>query len=178
MSADGSAKGEEAFRTISEAAGELDVPQHVLRFWEQKFGAIRPMKRAGGRRYYRPQDIDLLHGVKSLLYKDGFTIKGAQQVLKERGVKFVQELGRAARDGAAPSALEIAEEHAAEHAVDQVAETAASPALQAAVEETPAAPTALDPEARARLAAARARLTSAQTAVDEALARLRGLDEA
>lgn len=169
MSADGGApKADDAFRTISEAANDLEVPQHVLRFWEQKFGAIRPMKRAGGRRYYRPQDLDLLHGVKTLLYKDGYTIKGAQQVLKERGVKFVQELGRAARDGEPASALEIAEEHAVEDAGD--IERAAAPG---APEEKsgPAAP-ALDQEKRARLAAARARLVAARTAVDAALARL------
>ncbi len=87
-------KSAEAFRTISEVAVELDVPQHVLRFWESRFVQIRPVKRAGGRRYYRPEDVDLLKGIRALLYSDGFTIKGVQKVLKERGLRHVAELGR------------------------------------------------------------------------------------
>ena len=89
-----SPKSAEAFRTISEVADELDVPQHVLRFWESRFAQIRPVKRAGGRRYYRPEDIDLIKGVRALLYDEGFTIKGVQKVLKERGVRHVAGLGR------------------------------------------------------------------------------------
>jgi DNA-binding transcriptional MerR regulator len=81
------AKGPDAFRTISEAADELSVPQHVLRFWETRFSFIRPMKRAGGRRFYRPQDIAVLRGVKTLLHEDGFTIKGVQRLHKEEGLK-------------------------------------------------------------------------------------------
>ena len=80
-------KSKEAFRTISEAADELDVPQHVLRFWETKFSQIRPMKRAGNRRYYRPEDVELLRVVRHHLYDDGYTIKGVQKLLKEQGVK-------------------------------------------------------------------------------------------
>src|SRR6185312_6642760 len=87
-------KSAEAFRTISEVALELDVPQHVLRFWESRFAQIRPVKRAGGRRYYRPEDVDLLKGIRALLYTDGLTIKGVQKVLKERGLRHVAELGR------------------------------------------------------------------------------------
>jgi DNA-binding transcriptional MerR regulator len=87
-------KSAEAFRTISEVATELDVPQHVLRFWESRFVQIRPVKRAGGRRYYRPEDVDLLKGIRALLYSDGFTIKGVQKVLKERGPRHVAEVGR------------------------------------------------------------------------------------
>src|SRR5689334_23190822 len=87
-------KSAEAFRTISEVAIELDVPQHVLRFWESRFVQIRPVKRAGGRRYYRPDDVDLLKGIRVLLYGDGFTIKGVQKVLKERGPRHVAEVGR------------------------------------------------------------------------------------
>ena len=87
-------KSAEAFRTISEVAVELDVPQHVLRFWESRFVQIRPVKRAGGRRYYRPEDVDLLKGIRALLYSDGFTIKGVQKVLKERGLRHVAEVGR------------------------------------------------------------------------------------
>ena len=87
-------KSAEAFRTISEVASELDVPQHVLRFWESRFAQIRPVKRAGGRRYYRPEDIDLLKGIRALLYSDGLTIRGVQKVLKERGQRHVAFLGR------------------------------------------------------------------------------------
>jgi DNA-binding transcriptional MerR regulator len=83
-----------AFRNISEVAVELNVPQHVLRFWESRFAQIRPVKRAGGRRYYRPEDIDLLKGIRSLLYSDGFTIKGVQKVLKDRGLRHVADIGR------------------------------------------------------------------------------------
>ncbi len=87
-------KSPDAFRTISEAAEELDVPQHVLRFWETRFTQIKPMKRAGGRRYYRPADIELLKGIRSLLYKDGYTIKGLQRILKEDGASYVGGIGR------------------------------------------------------------------------------------
>src|SRR6185503_5303638 len=92
-------KSPEAFRTISEVAAELDLPQHVLRFWESRFAQIKPVKRAGGRRYYRPDDVDLLKGIRALLYSDGFTIKGVQKVLKERGLRHVAEIGR----GGAPA---------------------------------------------------------------------------
>jgi len=100
-------KSAEAFRTISEVAIELDVPQHVLRFWESRFIQIRPVKRAGGRRYYRPDDVDLLKGIRALLYSDGFTIKGVQKVLKERGPRQVAEIGRGgARANAEPVVIE------------------------------------------------------------------------
>lgn len=79
-------KGPEAFRTISEAAEALNVPQHVLRFWETKFAFIRPMKRAGGRRFYRPQDLAVLKGVRRLLHDDGYTIKGVQRLHREQGI--------------------------------------------------------------------------------------------
>lgn len=85
------AKGPDAFRTISEAATELGVPQHVLRFWESKFSFIRPMKRAGGRRFYRRQDIDVLRGVRTLLHDEGYTIKGVQRLHKEQGVRRLME---------------------------------------------------------------------------------------
>jgi DNA-binding transcriptional MerR regulator len=78
-------KSPEAFRTISEVATELDVPQHVLRFWESKFAQVRPLKRGGGRRYYRPEDVELLRRIRSLLYEEGYTIKGVQKLLKENG---------------------------------------------------------------------------------------------
>lgn len=89
-------KSPQAFRTISEVAVELDIPQHVLRFWETKFPHVKPLKRAGGRRYYRPEDLDLLRGIRSLLYRDGLTIKGAQKILREQGPRYVMELGRGA----------------------------------------------------------------------------------
>lgn len=84
-----SGKSPDAFRTISEVSKELDVPQHVLRFWETKFSQIKPLKRAGGRRYYRPDDIELLRRIQCLLYTDGYTIKGVQKMLRENGVKSV-----------------------------------------------------------------------------------------
>ncbi len=86
-------KSPSAFRTISEVAEELDVPAHVLRFWESKFAQVKPMKRGGGRRYYRPADVDLLRGIRELLYTDGLTIKGVQKVLREQGVKSVLARG-------------------------------------------------------------------------------------
>lgn len=89
-----------AFRTISEVASELDVPKHVLRFWEAKFSQLRPMKRGGGRRYYRPEDVDLLRGIRWLLYSDGYTIKGVQRILRDNGVRFVKDCWR---DGGQPA---------------------------------------------------------------------------
>jgi DNA-binding transcriptional MerR regulator len=83
-------KAPDAFRTISEVADDLKVPQHVLRFWESRFTQIKPMKRAGGRRYYRPDDVDLLRGIHHLLYGEGYTIRGVQRILKDQGVKFVE----------------------------------------------------------------------------------------
>lgn len=104
-------KSPDAFRTISEAAEELTVPQHVLRFWETRFVQIKPMKRAGGRRYYRPADIELLKGIHLLLYSQGYTIRGVQRILKEEGGPYVIGIGRgevmprkgdSAREGAPP----------------------------------------------------------------------------
>jgi DNA-binding transcriptional MerR regulator len=85
-------KAPDAFRTISEVAEELDLPQHVLRFWETRFREIKPMKRGGGRRYYRPDDIGLLRGIRHLLYGEGYTIRGVQRILREHGIRFVQEV--------------------------------------------------------------------------------------
>ncbi len=87
-------KAPDAYRTISEVADDLDLPQHVLRFWETRFAQIRPLKRGGGRRYYRPEDIDLLKGIRHLLYGEGYTIRGVQRIIKESGVKAIQALGR------------------------------------------------------------------------------------
>jgi len=110
-------KAPDAFRTISEVADELDLPQHVLRFWESRFREIKPMKRGGGRRYYRPDDIDLLRGIRHLLYGEGYTIRGVQRILREQGVKFVQavwEEGAAQPPHGASEDAEPAEETAAE----------------------------------------------------------------
>jgi len=97
-------KAPDAFRTISEVADELDIPQHVLRFWESRFSQIKPMKRAGGRRYYRPDDVDLLRGIRHLLYGEGYTIRGVQRILREQGPKFVQAVWQpgAAQPSAVP----------------------------------------------------------------------------
>lgn len=88
-------KAPDAFRTISEVADDLDIPQHVLRFWETRFTQIKPMKRSGGRRYYRPDDVDLLRGIRRLLYGEGYTIRGVQRILKEHGIASVQRLADA-----------------------------------------------------------------------------------
>jgi DNA-binding transcriptional MerR regulator len=96
-------KSPDAFRTISEVADGLHLPQHVLRFWETRFPQIKPLKRGGGRRYYRPDDIDLLRGIRHLLYGEGYTIKGVQRILKAEGLRFVQSIGRG--DERAPARL-------------------------------------------------------------------------
>ena len=99
-------KAPEAFRTISEVADEIDVPQHVLRFWESRFSQIRPMKRGGGRRFYRPDDVDLLRGVRHLLYGEGYTIRGVQRILREQGPAFVQNVWRAGAEPPPPESDE------------------------------------------------------------------------
>ncbi len=97
-------KSAAAFRTISEVSTELDVPQHVLRFWESKFTPVRPLKRGGGRRYYRPEDVDLLRRIRNLLYTDGYTIKGVQRLLREGHGKLDPAAGAAIAPVAAPGA--------------------------------------------------------------------------
>jgi DNA-binding transcriptional MerR regulator len=98
-------KSPDAFRTISEVAEDLDLPQHVLRFWETRFTQIKPMKRGGGRRYYRPQDVDLIKGIRHMLYDQGYTIKGVQKLLKENGNQFLVAIG--AGDLAAAEAITL-----------------------------------------------------------------------
>ena len=100
-------KSPDAFRTISEVAEDLAVPKHVLRFWEGKFAQLRPMKRGGGRRYYRPEDVDLLRGIRVLLYDEGYTIKGVQKILRHQGVQFVMDIWRDAGDARATTVSEI-----------------------------------------------------------------------
>jgi DNA-binding transcriptional MerR regulator len=123
------AKGPEAFRTISEAADELGVPQHVLRFWETKFSFIRPMKRAGGRRFYRPQDITVLSGVRKLLHEEGYTIKGVQRLHREQGLK---RLVSAASGEAIPAAPQGGD---ADLAIPRISSPAAREALEAALSD-------------------------------------------
>src|SRR3954462_12623672 len=103
-------KSPDAFRTISEVAEDLDLPQHVLRFWETRFPQIKPLKRGGGRRYYRPDDVDLLKGIRYYLYGEGYTIKGVQRILKDRGIRFVQAIGRGEQSVEAPPAGAAPEE--------------------------------------------------------------------
>ena len=133
-------KSPEAFRTISEVAEDLDVPQHVLRFWESKFSQVRPLKRGGGRRYYRPEDVDLLRGIRTLLYDDGYTIKGVQKVFRDQGVRHVMDAGR---DGATLAAV---------------------PSAEATAEPMPAPP--LEPEDRTRVRAVLADLTELRAKLD------------
>jgi DNA-binding transcriptional MerR regulator len=117
MTASRSGKSQAAFRTISEVADELEVAQHVLRFWESKFPQVRPLKRGGGRRYYRPEDIELLRDIRSLLYDEGYTIKGAQKLLRQRRARPPAPVKTSAvavqqrLDGAAP--VEAAPAHPA-----------------------------------------------------------------
>lgn len=97
-------KSPDAFRTISEVAEDLDLPQHVLRFWETRFTQIKPMKRGGGRRYYRPQDVDLIKGIRHMLYDQGYTIKGVQRMLRDNGNQFVVSVGNGDRAAIATAA--------------------------------------------------------------------------
>jgi len=123
-------KSPDAFRTISEVAEDLDLPQHVLRFWETRFSQIKPLKRGGGRRYYRPDDVELLRGIRHLLYGEGYTIKGVQRILKEQGAKFVMQSWRGlpaplTTSAPAPDVAPIAED-------DQQPEPPQQTSLQAA----------------------------------------------
>lgn len=125
-------KSPDAFRTISEAADELDLPQHVLRFWETRFSTIKPLKRGGGRRYYRPEDVLLLKGIRHLLYDQGFTIKGVQKILKDQGIRYVAGIG----EGRPVEAL----------VVGTLEPEAGSQAEQAARSERPSITTHSEPE--------------------------------
>jgi len=108
-------KSPDAFRTISEVAEDLDLPQHVLRFWETRFNQIKPMKRGGGRRYYRPQDVDLIKGIRHMLYDQGYTIKGVQRLLKENGNQFLTAIGSGDLAAAEAITLRKAEAEAAQN---------------------------------------------------------------
>ncbi|WP_249690368.1 MerR family transcriptional regulator [Stappia sp. WLB 29] len=137
-------KSPDAFRTISEVADDLDLPQHVLRFWETRFSQIRPLKRGGGRRYYRPDDIDLLRGIRHLLYGEGYTIKGVQRILKEQGPRFVMQVWR--EDGIALAAL--AAQQVADDDADAAMPTRAAPTARRQIEASDASPRQAEPQAR------------------------------
>ena len=143
------AKSADAFRTISEVVGELDVPQHVLRFWETKFTQVKPLKRGGGRRYYRPEDVDLLRAIRVLLYNDGYTIKGVQKLLRDGGIKSVRKAQpeSEAETGGKERRMPLFPPSPPEHRAAALAPSAAGePALGAARKP-------LDPETRAMLKA-------------------------
>ncbi len=165
-------KAPDAFRTISEVAAELELPQHVLRFWETRFPQIKPMKRGGGRRYYRPEDVDLLRGIRILLYGEGFTIRGVQRLLKEKGVGFVVEVGQTGSvetvTAAEPEELEDVEEEV--EAEEEDAEEAASAEDEPAPSRTPPAETVfkLAPERRRRMEAALNDLLEAKRLLEQA----------
>ncbi|MEL7028220.1 MAG: MerR family transcriptional regulator [Pseudomonadota bacterium] len=161
------AKSPDAFRTISEAADELDVPQHVLRFWETKFGQIRPLKRAGGRRYYRPADLDLLRGVRRLLYDEGFTIRGVQKLFREQGARYVSNFGSS--DAPAEAVASVVATETEQSAGDCV-NGASGSASVVSLEERQSAARALDAEGRRKLEAALARLEQTKAGLDAALA--------
>ena len=113
-------KAPDAFRTISEVAVDLDVPQHVLRFWESRFREIKPMKRGGGRRYYRPDDVSLLRGIRHLLYGEGYTIRGVQRIIRENGIRFVQTAGHPPARGSENDGDELIDETDAPAAANEV----------------------------------------------------------
>lgn len=163
------AKSAEAFRTISEAASELDVPQHVLRHWEEVFGQIRPMRRAGGRRYYRPLDIDILRGVRVLLYDERYTTRGVQKIFKENGVKYIAELGRLSAAGQTIELRPLPNEDAEDRESD-------GPLPEISPEAIASVASALTPELRKTLAALLARLERVQEALDEATLALERID--
>lgn len=143
------AKAKDAFRTISEVADWLDTPTHVLRFWETKFSQIRPVKGAGGRRYYRPSDMDLLGGIKQLLHEDGLTIKGVQKLLREKGVRFVAALGPSVTPHQEPAEVAPVVETVAE--APKPAQPEPQPAQTALpFDETPAKPDDQSPRLLAR----------------------------
>lgn len=133
-----SAKSPEAFRTISEAADALDLPQHVLRFWETRFSQIKPMKRSGGRRYYRPSDIALLQGIRHLLYDEGYTIKGVQRILREQGIAHVVSF--AEQKPAAPAPQPAAPQSAAPPPAQPNVQQSPEPVPQQPIVQQPAQP--------------------------------------
>jgi len=166
-------KSADAFRTISEAAAEIDVPQHVLRHWEEVFGQIRPMRRAGGRRYYRPFDLDVLRGVRVLLYGERYTTKGVQKIFRDNGVKYVAELGRRAAAGQPIELKPLIDEEADDRAADGVDGAAiAGGAADLTADDIAALPEAV----RAKLGAILIRLERAVESLDEATLAIEAID--
>ena len=164
-------KGPDAFRTISEASDELGVPQHVLRFWETKFSFIRPMKRAGGRRFYRPQDLEVLRGVRGLLHDQGYTIKGVQRLHREQGLRRLVSAAGGDTEALANLEAEMAAEADSQQdlplddAGAPVAPAEGSPAHEARPSVRP-----LDAAARDRLVAVLEEIESAKSRLDALLA--------
>ena len=172
-------KSERAFRTISEVSEEVGVPQHVLRFWETRFAQVKPMKRNGGRRLYRPDHVALLQGIRALLYDDGLTIKGVQKILREQGVRAVIARGTGA-EGAASAAdaipADAAERLAALRSRLQAGAPAAQPADAArepsgetpeTVEPAAGAPAEIDAPSRERVRASISRLEAILDKLEE-----------
>ncbi len=155
-------KAPDAFRTISEVADELELPQHVLRFWETRFSQIKPLKRGGGRRYYRPQDVDLLRGIRHLLYGEGYTIRGVQRILRQQGLRFVVAAWHGAVDASIgidsdladnrdrPTAPSEDESASAQRMAQRLARTRSRP-LSPPPKHTAAALPGLPPDAARRL---------------------------
>lgn len=158
------AKTADAFRTISEAASEIDVPQHVLRHWEEVFGQIRPMRRAGGRRYYRPADLDVLRGVRVLLYDARYTTKGVQKIFRDKGVRYMAELGRMAAEGQPIELAPLSPEDAEESVETAQADVSGS--------ASPAPPA----DIHARLVSMLQRLERAQASLDDAIVAIEAID--
>lgn len=147
-------KSAEAFRTISEVAAELDLPQHVLRFWESKFPHVRPLKRGGGRRYYRPEDIRLLRRIRDLLYREGYTIRGVQKLLRENGARLLNA-------DAAPALGSLGEEGTPIAAADRAPPAATVAAVKAEERR-------IDAGARAEIEGAIAELMALRALLDKA----------
>ena len=170
-------KAADAFRTISEAAAEIDAPQHVLRHWEEVFGQIRPMRRAGGRRYYRALDIDVLRGVKALLHEERYTTKGVQKIFRDHGVKYVAEIGRLAAAGQPFDLRPLLDEESDDRAGGALPSNPFAAALNRGGDEAPAEAAPEIPEAlRARLEDLLRRLERAQDSLDEAMLAIEAID--
>jgi DNA-binding transcriptional MerR regulator len=155
-------KASDAFRTISEAAEELDLQQHVLRFWETRFTQIKPLKRGGGRRYYRPDDMDFLRGLKHLLHGERYTIKGVQKIIKDSGIKAVQTIWK--EGGASPAPVPVPQ------AVPKPAASLSSTPLSAMMMAPVRNPSVTPGNARSQLEAALAELTECRRLIAQARA--------
>lgn len=167
-----SAKSASAFRTISEVSDELDVPQHVLRFWETKFSQVKPLKRGGGRRYYRPEDLALLRRIRDLLYTEGYTIRGVQRLLRQSGVKAVLQAADETQDVAAePEETPVQQATVSQGGAVVTAESGPKPATIAAAAQPAAEPAAAEPAAKKLSPETRRELES----ILEELTALRGM---